>query len=291
MQITLTGNEIWHYHRGTVAKRSRNPVRIPRLSRPKIAHAVVARMKELIYQGVVQPGARLPSERDLAKQMGVGRPTVREAIHYLEGVGLVEIRPTVGIFVRSLTAESIETPLVRMLEDEFRVVMQFVETRIALEGWAAAEAARNATPEQIGRLERLTREMETLAEQGESLLPLDATFHQAILEATRNPAMLRMREILASLIASIRAFMNLVPWPHVGPGRAVHHRAITRAIAHRNPEQAHHAMVSHLRVLQETLAKVSLPSPQSPARRLTSTPVPTRTKRRAGSAPTRGSSR
>ena len=244
----------WPYHRVPMPT-----PRFPRLRREPVAAAIVARIKEMIHQGELQPGQRLPSERDLANQMGVGRPTIREAIHHLEGVGLLEVRPTVGIFVRSFTADSLAQPLFRMLEDELNVVMQFVDTRIAIEGWAAAEAARHATAEQVARIEALTRQLEALAERGESLLPLDATFHLLILEATQNPAMLRMKEPLASLIASIRAFMNLVPWPQEGPDRARHHREVADAIAQRNPDLAQQAMVAHLRVSKEALAKVALP--------------------------------
>jgi GntR family transcriptional repressor for pyruvate dehydrogenase complex len=221
---------------------------------------IVAQVRELILNGALRPGERLPSERDLARAWQVGRPTVREAIQQLEGLGFVEVRAARGSFVRSLTPQAIEEPLRRVAGEEGRIVAQILDVRMALEGWVAAEAARSATLEQIKRIARIVEDLSAAAERGEPLSAHDAAFHRALVEATGNTVMLHMMESLTSLGASVRAFKKRVGFRQTRPRAFTeHHRRLARALAARDPEAARRAMVAHLEMVKESLGVESAP--------------------------------
>jgi GntR family transcriptional repressor for pyruvate dehydrogenase complex len=217
---------------------------------------IVAQIKELILQGSLRPGDRLPSERQLAQAWRVGRPTVREAIQQLEGLGFIEVRPARGSFVRSLTPRAIDEPLRRAAEEEGPIVAQILDLRMALEGWVAAEAARLATPSDIRRIARLADDLHAAAERGQPLSGLDTTFHRAIAEASKNTVILHMMDSLRSLGATVRTFKARVGFRQTrGRSFTDCHREIARAIAAHDPERARRAMVAHLRMVKEMLAE------------------------------------
>ena len=209
--------------------------------------AVATQIKGLVLQGHYKPGDRLPSERDLARRLKVGRPTIREAIQQLQGLGVIEVRPARGIFVRSLTPGSLTTRLKRIVEDEIRLLIQVVDVRIVLEGWVAAEAARRATPAERAQILELAQAL-AQASDPEALFDRHLAFHQAILEASHNVVVLHMLDTLTSLIASV----SKEEAAHVGH-EPQFHLAIADAIVARDPGRAEQAMADHLKVARQTL--------------------------------------
>jgi len=205
--------------------------------------AVATQIKGLVLQGHYKPGDRLPSERDLARRLKVGRPTIREAIQQLQGLGVIEVRPARGIFVRSLTPGSLTTRLKRIVEDEIRLLIQVVDVRIVLEGWVAAEAARRATPAERAQILELAQ---ALAQASDPEALFDR--HLAILEASHNVVVLHMLDTLTSLIASV----SKEEAAHVGH-EPQFHLAIADAIVARDPGRAEQAMADHLKVARQTL--------------------------------------
>jgi len=192
----------------------------------------------------------------------VGRPTVREAMQQLDGLGFVEVRAARGSFVRSLMPQALEEPLRRVAAEETRVVAQILDVRIALEGWTAAEAARSATPEQRRRIAKIVDDLSAAAERAESLSELDAAFHRAIVEATGNTVMLHLLESLTSLGASVRAFKRRVGFRQTRPRAfTACHREVARAILARDPERARSAMVAHLQMVKQMLLAMAAPEP------------------------------
>jgi GntR family transcriptional repressor for pyruvate dehydrogenase complex len=228
-----------------------------RLFRPRRTDSIVSHIKNLVYRGTVKPGERLPSERDLALVLNVGRPTVREALQQLEALGLVENTPG-GRIVRNLVPQSPEFPLRRTLEDERQVLLQIVDVRMALEGWVAAEAAARATPEDLARIHDIVEHVKTAAAAGQPLAALDLEFHRAIVEATHNPVATQMLEILTAMIGSVTAFKQLAAG---GPRRVDLdlHQTIVTALEKGDPASAQNAMVSHLKAVRQTLLSVELP--------------------------------
>jgi len=233
-----------------------------RLRPPRRTDGIAAQLRDLILRGAMRPGERLPSERELAWAWRVGRPTVREAMQQLDGLGFVEVRAARGSFVRSLVPHALEEPLRRIAAEETRVVAQILDVRMALEGWVAAEAARSAPPEQRRRIARIVDGLSTAAERAEPLSELDAAFHRAIVEATGNTVMLHPLESLASLGASAPAFKRRIGFRQTRPRAfTACHREVARAIIARDPERARSAMVSHLEMVKRMLMATAAEEP------------------------------
>jgi len=81
----------------------------------KISQKIVEQIKDIIFSGKLQPGDRLPTEKELAERLNVSRPTLREALTVLEAIGLIEVRPREGSIIKSVVPQSIQEPIHDML--------------------------------------------------------------------------------------------------------------------------------------------------------------------------------
>ena len=221
---------------------------------------IVGHFRRLIFRGNLKPDDCLPSERDLARQFRVGRPTVREAIQQLAGLGLVEVRRAQGTFVRPLSPEVLGSPLRQLAQGGNHDLMQIVDVRMGLEGWAAAEAARRATPDQVRRINAIVERMERAVAKGRSLSELDLAFHCVLVEAADNTVLLRLIEALTAMIGMVKAAKRLVAHGAVPHGQVIAvFRNIAQAIASRDPERARRGMIAHLE-----LVRTQLPTEDAP---------------------------
>jgi GntR family transcriptional repressor for pyruvate dehydrogenase complex len=222
-------------------------------ARGRRSDVIVSRIKDMIHRGVVKPGDRLPSERDLALDCGVSRPAVREAMNQLAALGFIEVRRAQGTFVRPMTPATIRIPLQRIFEDERQNVLEILDLRAAVEGWAAAQAARRASPDQIRLIQQIVAEIEIAADTHGSLVELDSTFHRAIVEAAQNSILSHFIDTLMGMIASVKSFKRMLPAADHGPEIVTLFREISNAIATRNAEEAQRAMVAHLESVRHRL--------------------------------------
>ncbi|MBC7098970.1 FadR family transcriptional regulator, partial [Candidatus Bipolaricaulota bacterium] len=131
----------------------------------KASVAVAEQIVEAIKKGVLAVGSKLPSENELAEQMGVSRPTVREALSALAAVGLIESRPGSGNFVRN-PASSIVQEALLILESESSC-LEIMEARGLLEPPVAGLAAQKRTKENISELELICMDLRKLAKRGD----------------------------------------------------------------------------------------------------------------------------
>ncbi len=268
-------------------RRTAIALELRRLVAPRRIDGIVAQVKDLVLRGRLRPGERLPSERELARAWSVGRPTVREAIQQLEGLGFVEVRAARGSFVRSLTPRGIDDVLTRAADEDIDIVGQVLDVRIALEGWIAAEAARCARPDQARRITKIVDDLSAAAERGDSLSALDAAFHRAVVEAAGNTVMLHMVESVASLQDTVRAFKKQIGFRQTTPRVFVAcHRDVARAITARDPERARRAMVAHLEMVKRMLVATS-----TDAAGTASAPTPRRRSPRHAEPAARGEAR
>jgi len=149
----------------------------------RLYERVAEQISGLIRSGEFPPGARLPAERDLAKQLGVSRPVVREAMIALEVAGLVEVRTGSGAYVREKPPDS-ATPL-----NAGHSPSDLLNARMLIEGEVAGLAAENATPADLAviaeTIELMTREHDS----GRPWHAADLAFHVAVANATGNAAL------------------------------------------------------------------------------------------------------
>jgi GntR family transcriptional repressor for pyruvate dehydrogenase complex len=213
---------------------------------------VLDRLRRLIDDGTLAPGDRLPGERALADALGVSRGTVREAVQFLQALGVVKIRHGAGTFVRPLDGSD-------GLREEWRrwtirhgdTVRNLLEVRMGLESFAAELAASRARTEDLSRMAEVLRQMEEAARNGDvtALVRSDVLFHRALCEAAGNPALAHLAEELGRRLVRERAAV----WGRPGrPARSLaQHRAIYEAVRGRHRERARRAVLAHLSSIRD----------------------------------------
>ncbi len=207
---------------------------------------VLEQIQSLIYQGELLPGSKLPSERDFAKTLGVGRHTLRVALNRLAALGLVEIRKYEGTFVKSVTSVSLSEPLIDMLEEKVRNVKSFLEVRKVLESWAAKEAAERATREHLTKMERALEQMKAAQNSGELVAKADIEFHMVLSEAAGNPILNHLMSSFVILMHETRSLRLLVTDPTVTQALSQQHNEIYMAIRAREPDLAYRMVEEHM---------------------------------------------
>jgi GntR family transcriptional regulator, transcriptional repressor for pyruvate dehydrogenase complex len=166
------------------------------------ASVVARQLVQLLTDGSLAPGSRLPSERVLAEQLGVGRSAVREALAALEILGIVQIRPGSGTYLQGGTSDLLPTTLSWGLMLASNRTRELLEVRSSLERTAAVLAATNATDSELDRLEQyLERQHANLADP-EAFIEADVRFHVQIARISGN-------EVLADLLASLRSMLRV----------------------------------------------------------------------------------
>ena len=129
----------------------------------KISSAITRQIEELILQGVLRPGDRLPSERELSETMEVSRPTLREALADLEARGLIVTRPGGGTFIAEVLGSAFAAPLIELFATHDTALFDYIAFRRDMEGLAAEHAATNATDADLTVIDNAFRRMEEAA--------------------------------------------------------------------------------------------------------------------------------
>jgi GntR family transcriptional repressor for pyruvate dehydrogenase complex len=213
----------------------------------QVADSIMAAIKS----GEYQPGARLPSERDLAVAFKVSRPTIREATIALEILGLVEARHGSGIYIT-------EHPPAQIGADDLDIgAFELTEARRLFEGEAAALAATSITAEQLEEIEAILADMINENARKQAGEMADRRFHVAIARATRNTAITTVIENLWDIRHKsplCRHMLERARSVGVQP-RISEHRRILAALRKHDPKAARNAMRDHLgRVIDGLLA-------------------------------------
>lgn len=213
------------------------------VERRTVGQAIVDQVKDLILQGRLKPSQKLPSERELSEQLGVGRSSVREATSALLALGIIEIRPGEGVYVRADFPQSVLKSVdwsTLMLNQHSN---DLFEARIAVETSTARLAALRATQEAQERLYQLCRQMAKAATLDE-FITLDLEFHLALAEASENPV---LRDIIAGIQNLMRSSMlHVLQSEEMRKLSLEQHRSLCEAISEGAPEKAEHVMRTHL---------------------------------------------
>lgn len=222
----------------------------PRRLYRQIADQIAA----LIRRGEYKPGARLPPERDLAKKLGVSRPSVREALIALEVEGLVEVRIGSGIYVLATNGKHVET---QATGDAPAGPFELLRARYVIESECAALAAKSAKKAQLTAIEQAIEEMEREHAEGRHPLAGDRLFHLRIAEATGNGALVHVVKTLweertGPLYSQLEHHYDT---PGLWESAMGEHRAVLKAIAARDAAGARIAMQRHLNMAYKRFSK------------------------------------
>lgn len=227
----------------------------------QVTEKVIEFVRSEIRRGSLHPGDRLLSERCLADQLRVSRPTVRLAVAQLAAMGILKIRRGVGTFVAGSLPE-----LARSSIDMLGVLhgfnaSQMFEARIILEGSAAELAAQRGREEHFRVMAEQVAEMYANCDSPAEYLMHDVVFHRTIATATGNPIIAALMETVSAAVYRDR-LSTLERTGNLKESADLHHE-IYRAIRSRQPQRARELMTDHLRRAQASL----IPSEAEPARR------------------------
>lgn len=217
---------------------------------------IVEQIRRSIADGRLRAGDRLPPERELAIQFGVGRPAVREALSALEMMGVITIQPGQGAYVRQLQGDDMVRPVEADLQ-ESASPLDLLEARRLLESQIVELAAARATQHDVDRLNRMAREMQdALNATGEFSMDCDREFHIAIGEATQNPVLAEVSRFLTGLMGQ-GLWRGMTEKNLRQPGRGERyveeHSRIARAIQDRDGYAAREEVFRHLSGVIEDL--------------------------------------
>jgi GntR family transcriptional repressor for pyruvate dehydrogenase complex len=218
---------------------------------PTLAERVAESILERIVGGGLQPGDKLPSERELGEQFGVSRTVVREAVRGLTGRGLVTVRSGSGLRVAAIDPAAVSESLALLLRSHHAFDYRHVhEVRVMLEVETAGVAAERATDAEIEHLRRAAEAMER-ADGFEDAALRDLEFHRAIAGATHNPFYLVLHDAIGDALVAVRREN------HARGGRedavASHRQIIEHVAAHDRPA-AEAAMRHHLEIVEKIWA-------------------------------------
>ena len=152
----------------------------------KVSEDIVDQIKRLIREGQLKPGERLPSERQLARILEVGRSSLREAINSLALMGLVEVRQRKGIYVGTVSTPLISDPLRLLMAADRDMFTHLYDIRIDIEVASAMAAAENRNNEQLTVMASHLASMQDTCQEHSYSAESDLQFHLAIAEATGN---------------------------------------------------------------------------------------------------------
>jgi len=216
----------------------------------RLYEQIVQQIEESILKGALKPGDQLPAERDFARQFGVSRTAVREAVKALREKGLVEAYPGRGTFVTNGTPPSVRQSLGRMMRaDQPEGTAQLVEVREILEPEIAGLAASRADEEAIATMREAIEVMDNTKDDPEGFIEADLDFHLALAEAAANPLIL---SLIDSIVAVLRDQRMTIFKVDGGPERGqYHHKKILEAIERHDPQGAREAMRAHLKQVRE----------------------------------------
>lgn len=207
---------------------------------------VTNRLEHLITERHLQPGDRLPSERDLADQFGVSRTVVREAVRALVARSLLEVKPGSGTLIRAPSQQSVTKTVSSYLKlgQPQPDYGQVHEVRRVLEVEIAGLASERRTAQDLVRLQALLDEMPTLEGDHSTFAENDVAFHAALAEATHNDLFSILLGSIADILFKVRELGNRLPG---APDHALaYHQRIFEEVRAGNPEGARQTMLAHL---------------------------------------------
>lgn len=223
----------------------------------KLSSAVVRQIEELILRGILRPGERLPSERELAQRLSVSRPSLRDAVGQLQAAGLLSTRAGAGIYVAEVLGSAFSPALVDLFARHDEALFDYLSFRRDMEGLAAERAARLGTDTDLAVVAAVFAKMETAHanRRTEQEAQLDAQFHLAIIEASHNVVMLHMMRSMYDLLQGGVFYNRQVMFKQRTSRHALldQHRAINDALQARAPDAARAAVESHLDFVQRAL--------------------------------------
>ncbi len=224
----------------------------------RASNDIVQQIKANIFEGKLQPGDRLPSEKELIEHFGVSRITVRDAMRVLESQGLIEIKVGAGggAFVTKPSAEPVTQVLTDMLRLSGISIQELVEARLVIETSIVTLAAERATPQDLQAMQTALAEACAARDAGaRHFTPFSVNFHIALAKAAKN-------QVLFFTVSSFRTpfyeiLDRLIPDDGMADRAIQDHQKLLDAVAAHDAERARQVMREHLDYFQKRTEKLT----------------------------------
>ena len=226
---------------------------IQAIKRQNVSELVFEQMKQMITTGEWKPGEKIPSENELASLMGVSRVTIRSAIQKLSSLGLVVSRHGEGTFVCTLDGTQQFNSMIPMIMLSRQDREKLHEFRTVIEVESAMLAAARITEKQIEALRQTIVTMAQYSAEPDRAAAADLSFHRGIAEATENPYILQVFDILETTFT--RYLVDNIHTMGASSGLQ-YHTVICDALAQHNASLARRTMAEHLNVTHDTMMRL-----------------------------------
>ncbi len=224
----------------------------------KVYEQVIEQIKEMVSNGTLKRGDKLPSERELSVQLGVSRASIREALRALEVIGLLDCRQGEGNFIKENFGDSLFEPLSIMFMLNKSEPQEVFELRTIIEVETAALAAKLITEEELKELKQLIDMMKNCEDEDQQS-KLDKDFHYNIAKASKNFLILTILNTVSTLIDSLIKDARLQILKNESNKNVIdyHHERIYNALTKRDSQEASTIMRMHMELVNENFIKLS----------------------------------
>lgn len=233
------------------------------IERPNIHDLVIEQILLMIEKKELKPGARLPGERQLAKELGIGRHSLREAFKKLELMGIISIQPGNGTFIRKHPPESFKEALTSLMILGGFSARDLIEMRECVEIYAIKLAIKRANPSDIQELGHYCNEMEkAIAENDkECFVEYDIRFHLHIVKSTLNPLLWQVANSFQDLLYGAQKILEANE--SILKRSIRDHRQIYEAFIDRDIRTAEAIMERHLRDVESHFVSMRMKKPDN----------------------------
>jgi GntR family transcriptional regulator, transcriptional repressor for pyruvate dehydrogenase complex len=212
-------------------------------NKENVTHLLILRFQQLMTDGLLTPGTKLPPERELATSFGVARSSLRQALKVLEIMGVITQKVGDGSYLNKDAGSVLSVPMEFLFLLDDTSFQELMEIRLMVEPALAAKAAERATPEDIALLRQSIRDLEGGGTKREQLVSADLTFHRTIFRATGNRLSGRLFHIIhRAMLNMIKVTSQLVDLEHT----LQFHQPILGAIEQHDSRRASSLMTDHL---------------------------------------------
>jgi len=223
-------------------------------SQEDLTTSLLRKIKELISSREVNPGQRLPPERELAERFGVSRPSLRNALKVLEIIGVVTQKVGDGTYLNRDASQVLSVPFEFLFLMDDTSMQDLVDIRLIVEPPLAARAARWADLNEVEAVNRSLIQMDESGGNRVKMINADLDFHRAIFEASGNKLAGRLFNALHQVMLDVMIVTSQMSDPD---HTLQYHRPIFRAIRDHKPEDAARLMTEHLHDARKLLQLVS----------------------------------
>jgi GntR family transcriptional repressor for pyruvate dehydrogenase complex len=224
------------------------------LKKSRLYEEIIKQLQELIRNGSLKPGDKLPPERELGKQLNVSRTAIREALRSMESMGYIESKVGGGTFIRQITFNNVLDPFSDILAQDKKLIIELIDVRLLLEVEIARLAAGRINNEKAEAIDRALSLMDKEIAGGGIGIGGDNAFHAALAEAADNTAMMRILDMCADLLSSTRQATLKIPSQSVKS--LADHVAIADAVKAGDTAAAAALMKEHLLKAQKNLEQL-----------------------------------